>query len=149
MPSQKPKDRTIYTLFKEIFLLLDNGDRSFLQRFSLSVARFDLLSHLATHHELNPTDLCNLMLCDKANITRLLDGLEADGLVERQQDTTDGRRVIARLSPRGKKLWNQAFQAHTQYNRARLNAISPEDQEMLYRCLPQLKATLQESLEGN
>lgn len=148
MPTDNGRAYDIYTLLKEIFLLLDNGDRRLLQSFDLSTARFNALSHLVKHGDLSPTELRTLLLCDKANITRLLDGMERDGLVKRTQDKSDGRRTHITPSPAGEKLWHKAKQAHGTYTSSRFENLSLEEQRTLHELLPRLKATLQQQLES-
>jgi DNA-binding MarR family transcriptional regulator len=104
-----------YTLLKEIFLLLDHGDRYLLQRFDLSTARFNALTHLMRHGELGPSELANLLLCDNANVTRLLDGMEEEGWITKRPDERDRRRVIVALTEEGRSLWQRAREAHLEY----------------------------------
>jgi len=49
-------------------------------------------------------EVAELMRTSKQAASKLLDGLEADGLVERGTDTADGRRKVVRLAPRGHEL---------------------------------------------
>ena len=53
--------------------------------FAQSLARFDLLSQLHRHPEgLRMTELSKRMMVTGGSVTGLTDGLEAEGLVERQ-----------------------------------------------------------------
>lgn len=45
--------------------------------------------------------------CASPTATRILDGLERDGIVARQGSTEDRRRTIVSLTPRGKRLLAQ------------------------------------------
>ena len=128
--------------------MLDNGDRQHLRDFGLSTARFNILLHLAEHTELSTTDLRILMLCDKANITRLLNRMDKDGLVERKLDISDGRRVLIRMSSLGEQVWRQAYQAHMEFTALRFESLSPEDRETLLNYLHNLESTLQRRLES-
>lgn len=148
MPTDDHPAYNLYTLFKEIFLLLDNSDRRLLQSFDLSTARFNALSHLAKHGDLSPSDLRTLLLCDKANVTRLLDGMERAGLVKRTQDKSDGRRTHITPSPDGEKLWHEAKQTHSTYISSRFECLSLEEQQTLRELLDRLKATLQQQLDS-
>lgn len=49
-------------------------------------------------------EVAELMRTSKQAASKLLDGLEADGLVERGADAADGRRKVVRLAPRGREL---------------------------------------------
>ena len=51
--------------------------------------------------------LCSIgdsMGVSRPNVTKLVDGLERNGLVERTPHPTDGRRVQARLTPEGRRV---------------------------------------------
>ncbi len=48
-----------------------------------------------------------VMLRDKTTITRQLDGLEAKGLVRREQDPSDGRAVLIHPTPKGIRQINK------------------------------------------
>ena len=147
MPSDDSLANTNYTLFKDIFVLLDIGDYRLLQTFGLSHARFDVLSHLARQRELSPSELGALMFCDKANVTRLLAGMEKDKLVKRTQHKTDGRRVRIALTPAGEALWAKATSAHDKFSAARLDCFLGEEHQTLNELLVRLKAVLQKQLE--
>lgn len=49
-------------------------------------------------------EIAELMRTSKQAASKLLDGLEAAGFVERGADTADGRRKVVRLAPRGREL---------------------------------------------
>jgi DNA-binding MarR family transcriptional regulator len=138
----------IYTLLKDIFFLLDDGDRRLLRQYDLSPRRFYTLFHLAGHGELSPTRLGALLLCDKANVTRLLAAMERDKLIQRSPDPSDGRRSRVTLSPEAERLWPKVSQAHAAYCAARLSFLLREDQETLHGFLIRLKSALREQLDS-
>ena len=94
----------LYDLIKESFLLLDFGDRLFLGKFALTVPRYYALTHIAKEPGLSPSLLSRYMFCDKSNITRLVQGLQADGLIERRPHENDGRAQRLFLTADGAKL---------------------------------------------
>src|SRR5690554_4878244 len=112
---------TLYTVLKEIFLLLDDGDRRLLANFDLTVPRFYALLHLGEHPGLSISELSDLMFCDKSNITRLVKTLEAEGLVYRQPHDSDGRVLCLHLTPQGKTLREEVLAIHRQRNETRFN----------------------------
>jgi DNA-binding MarR family transcriptional regulator len=87
------------------------------------------------------------MFCDKSNITRLIKGLESDGLVVRRPHETDGRSLRLHLTPEGEKLSEKVRQAHNNYNAERLNCcLTYEDQNGLYEWLVTLRNGLEQQL---
>lgn len=141
------KPYSIYTLLKEVFLLLDNGDRNLFQEFDLSVARFNALKHVINSNGIGPSELGNKMLCDKANITRLLDGMEKSSYIERIQDEKDGRRIQISVMPEGEKLWRKASYEHGKSTRQRFDVLSSEEQDILSGLLMRMRNRLQDQLK--
>lgn len=121
----------LYDLIKESFLLLDFGDRRFLETYGLTVSRYYALYHIAADPGLSPSRLSNRMFCDKSNITRLLQSLEADGYVERQAHERDGRLHRLYLSPAGARLQQEIRTAHEAYIARRMGDLEPDQLEQL------------------
>jgi DNA-binding MarR family transcriptional regulator len=68
----------------------------------LSMAKFGVLRHLAEAGEpLTLTELASCQKCVRSNITQLIDRMEADGLVKREDDPADRRSIRAALTPLG------------------------------------------------
>jgi DNA-binding MarR family transcriptional regulator len=135
-----------YTFLKEIFLLLDHGDRYLLQRFNLSTARFNALAHLMNRGELGPSELANLLLCDNANVTRLLDGMQGEGWIVKRRDEDDRRRVIVTLTEKGRLLWQRAREAHLEYTFERTKCLEEDEHVDLQQLLSRLCHSLREDL---
>jgi DNA-binding MarR family transcriptional regulator len=70
----------------------------------LSVEQWLLLVHLRDWDGQIHQQLAHSTYRDKTTITRLLDGLEKRGLVERVPDTVDRRQKRVRIMPEGRKL---------------------------------------------
>lgn len=136
----------IYNLLKEVFFLIDDGDRQLFGQYNLSVPRFYILWHLGNEPGISSRHLSELMICDKSNITRLSKGLEADGLVVRQPHESDGRALRLYLTEAGETVREQALAAHLAYNDQRLNECVTGDQNSLQQQLLCLKESLIEQL---
>ena len=87
------------------------------------------------------------MLCDKANITRLLDGMEKSSYIERIQDETDGRRIQIRVKQEGEKLWRKARDEHGKSTRHRFDVLTSEEQDILSGLLMRMRNRLQDQLK--
>jgi len=141
------KPYLIYTLLKEVFLLLDNGDRDLFQEFDLSVARFNALKQVINSNGIGPSELGNKMLCDKANITRLLDGMEKSSYIERIQDEIDGRRIQINVTQEGEMLWRKARREHGKSTRHRFDVLTSDEQDTLSGFLERMRNHLQDQLK--
>jgi len=139
----------LYDLIKESFLLLDFGDRLLLERFSLTVPRYYALTHIANEPGLLPSLLSRRMFCDKSNITRLIQGLASDGLIERRPHEKDGRAQRLYLTDAGTELHRQAATAHQQYVKVRLGALEDCAADQVTDILSFLNHSLAEGLNSD
>lgn len=137
----------LYNTLNEIFLLLDDGDRRFFGSYELSPPRYYALFHLLKQPGISFSELSNRMFCDKSNITRIIKGLEADGLVVRRPHETDGRTLRLFLSDEGKKLCQEAMTAHLSYNQERFRELEDIKKDNLLDGLQQLKNSLRSQLD--
>jgi DNA-binding MarR family transcriptional regulator len=139
--------QTIYSLINEIYLILDDGDRRLLNDFNLSSTRFYALVHIGERPGISLSDLSQRLICDKSNATRIIKGLEADGLVYRRPHETDGRTLRLFLTDEGLTLRNKSISAHQRYNNLRFVKLPPTKQESLSQGLQDLKQSLYGHLE--
>ena len=134
---------SIYTLLKDIFFTIEDGDRLFFQQFDLTVTRFYALYHLNAHPGLTLRELADRMLCDKSNVTRVVKGLERDHLIYRKDHETDGRAYRLYLHNTGRERLEQVSQQHETYNHKRFdNQLSRREYEQLEQTLKKLKGEL-------
>lgn len=80
----------------------------------LALADYDVLVQLAQAESgsLRMHELADRVLLSRGGLTRLVDRLEGDGLVERRRCTNDARGFYAVLSPAGKARLREASPAH-------------------------------------
>lgn len=70
----------------------------------LSFAKWVALASLARFGECSMTRLARLSAADRTTLTRSIDGLIRDGLVERGAQASDRRKVVVRLTPEGQAI---------------------------------------------
>lgn len=138
--------KSVYSLLKEIYLIIDDGDRNLLSNFNLTPSRYYALVHIGRDPGMSLSELSALMLCDKSNATRIIKGLEAEGLVTKKPHETDGRTIRLYLSESGIALREKALDAHRSYNRNRFAKVAGVEQDHLVNRLVQLKSTLHQDL---
>ncbi len=136
----------LYDLIKESFLLLDFGDRGLFDQFGLSISRYYALHHIAANPGLSPSRLSQLMFCDKSNITRLLQGLEKDGYIERVRHEVDARVQCLFLTHEGQRLYGEARLAHCASIEERLASLSDPASKQLATTLIGLNHVLANAL---
>jgi DNA-binding MarR family transcriptional regulator len=80
----------------------------------LPLASFDVLVQLSEAAEgaLRMNELAEAVLLSRSGLTRLVDRLERDGLVERRSCPSDARGTLATLTPEGRKRLRAASRTH-------------------------------------
>ena len=90
---------------------------------------------------IRPTDLAALSLLTKSGLTRAIDRLERDGLVERRACPTDGRGQHILLTARGKHLLRRSAPSHMRAIAKHFaDPLSAEELEILTRALGRVAA---------
>ena len=96
--------------------------------------------HLLHHHPegLTPTQIAEKTHVSTARITATLNGLGQRGLVSRQSDPHDRRRVIVRTTPDGEDYLRERFSMLFGRVEATLKQLGPDDARELVRLLGRL-----------
>jgi DNA-binding MarR family transcriptional regulator len=77
-------------------------------------------------------ELANAVVLTRSGLTRLVERLEREGLVERCRAEDDARRVYAQITRRGRKRLEEASATHVAgIRRLFLERLSPDQVEML------------------
>jgi DNA-binding MarR family transcriptional regulator len=112
----------------------------------LSLAQFQLLysfAELDTDEALPVGALAEAAGVAQPTATRMLDGLERQGVVERRPSTADRRSITVRLTPRGRRVLNRKRKLVAEKRRALFEALDPKDRESAARLLRTLAATIE------
>lgn len=100
-----------------------------LRAHGLTAASFDVLATLrraGPPHALSPSELMDWTMVASGTMTNRLDRLEADGLIERRPNPTDGRGSIVALTPKGFALIDQVVTDHVANQHRLVAGLSPE-----------------------
>jgi len=118
---------TLYQSLKAIFLHIDNHEKALFNHFDLSIARFYALMHIYDHPGINYIDLSNLMLCTKGNTTRIVAGLQSEGLVDRVAHPSDGRAYKLTLTGKGEALYKKVHPAYISQINQLMSHFNPNE----------------------
>jgi DNA-binding MarR family transcriptional regulator len=109
----------------------------------LTINDYEVLLHLARapDRRLRRVDLSERVVLTASGITRLLDGLEAAGLVERESCSTDRRAVYAVLTEQGLERLREASGSHVaQIDELFAQSLDDDEQATLGSLLERLCA---------
>lgn len=113
------------------------------ERFSITLARFDLLAQLERHPQgLRMGELSRRMMVTGGNVTGLTNELVAEGLVARAPAPEDRRAYSVRLTPRGKAAFDAMAAEHERWVIGMLGDVTAPDRASLYRLLGTLKRSV-------
>jgi len=108
----------------------------------LTLSDYDVLVQLARapEHKLRNIDLAKAVVLTRSGVTRLVDGLEKDGLVARSSCPSDKRGTFVSLTDVGLSRLREATSTHVQGVRElfveRLGEAGREQMDALLRSLP-------------
>ncbi len=136
MPAWLALVRTHMRLWEQVEAQMrrDNG---------LTMARYDVLAHLDMAGRLGLTDLASSILLSQSGLSKLLDRMEAAGLVRRDPDPRDGRAAFAAITPQGRSLVRKARHGHHEILRQTFaEALDDEDLADLARIMDRISASI-------
>lgn len=139
--------RAIYQAIQALYVLTDDSDRRVLKPFGLTIPQFNALIHLELENAQYLSEISDRLLCDRGNMTRIVDRLERDGLVQRVPDGNDRRYVQVTLTTRGEEIRRAVMDQHRASLIRRLNALSEGELTTLNTLMDKLLRGLQAYLD--
>jgi len=101
----------------------------------LTISQFGVLEALYHLGPLNQKTLAEKLLKSGGNITLVIDNLEKNGWVERQQNPDDRRSLLIHLTPEGREFISDYFPRHLNHIMQEFDILSNEELEQLsYIC---------------
>jgi DNA-binding MarR family transcriptional regulator len=158
----------VYHALSRAFIEMDTGDKRFLAALStaagigperaksdaagdqkdeqdeyvLTIPHFWALAHLDPEVGRTMAELGRLLICDRSNVTKLVDKLEALGWARRAPVRSGDRRYIrVVLTPAGRATGERVRIAHSEWVRRRFAVLTPAQ-------LDQLESLLARALDG-
>jgi 3-hydroxy-9,10-secoandrosta-1,3,5(10)-triene-9,17-dione monooxygenase reductase component len=106
-----------------------------LKTWRLSVAEWRVLACLADADGLGVGELAAMSLMRQPRMTKLLDRMEAQGLVERRADLKDRRRSLVHLTEKGRARAAPALDAAKAHEARLLSRFTSEERAMIKQAL--------------
>jgi len=104
----------------------------------VTITQFAALEALLHRGPLFQSELAGKLLRSGGNLTLVVDNLERDGLVARERDTADGRRICVTLTPKGRKFITALFPQVAARLAREFSALTPAEQTTLARLCKKL-----------
>jgi DNA-binding MarR family transcriptional regulator len=143
-------EKEISDFLAQSFLELDEGERQLMKRFGLTLTQFWALVHLENDEGRSLRELADLLICDKSNVTSIVDKFEESGLAFRQPGKNGDRRYVrVVLTPQGQQLRTTLISAREHLLKMRFQSLNIENLKQLREPLQQLASTLQVQFKHN
>lgn len=120
------------------------------RKFGLPPAELRCLLLFAQERYLTVKGIAAQLEVAKSRVTKLLDGLEAKGLIERLEDPVDARVKLVRTTPAGRRRAEVVGDFLRQAHRRILMNLEPERRQQVLAALEELRvsmAAVEKSLE--
>ena len=101
---------------------------------------YAVLHALSEGGGVSQAELAATLRVHPSNLVAILDGLEGEGLIERQRDTSDRRRQLLALAPAGAERLNDARAAVEEAEQSLLAPLESSDRRRLHAYLERLAA---------
>lgn len=109
----------------------------------LSPARLSILSVLIYSGPQTATSLAEIEQLRLPTVSRLLSGMEADGLVRRKQDSRDARASWVHATSKGKQVLEKARTRRLARLNAMLESLEPEERRTLRDAISVIECMLE------
>lgn len=120
--------------------------RIFSAKWGLSLPQYRILTVLGKLPGMSLRELTDRTQMDKGQLSRVVAQMENDGLITRESDSSDGRRLVLTLTRSGAKLYSQTTGTSEEHQKAILSVLTPQELDDLKVMLAKLTAHMRDRL---
>lgn len=106
-----------------------------MDRYGLNQPAFRVLSNLARLAPVSASELGQHTSLEPDKITRATNSLVELGLVSREVDDADRRRLVLRMTARGNQVYSELSEVSVEYEKALLSNLTQEEINILHRAV--------------
>ncbi len=133
---------TVGSLIHEIDRLVKKRFDRFAETTGMSRAQWQVLARVAKREGVNQATLADLVSVEPITICRMVDRLEALGLVERRPDPNDRRARLIHMTEAARPGLERMRRVAQALFAEALDGITPEEEAILFRLLDRIHANL-------
>ena len=128
----------------------DRTSEIFLGAYGLTGAQLNILNLLGEEDgTMSQSDMSDQLLIGKSSLSIVIDRMVQRGYIRRQIFPKDRRRVILKLSPAGRRLWESVYPVYRKEIDAAFGAVPPVKRKSLLDGMKLLEMSLRERRPGN
>lgn len=148
--SRRIDDAVAYRLHRTNRLLLTHLSRVLAEgEVPLTPERWFVLARIFADEPVRQVDLTDPTLGDPPNVSRLVDALVRDGLVERRTDPRDGRGRVLRLTAHGAEVAASRLDAAVPLRHELFGGIDDDRLQVFVEVLDQLEVRVRAVLDAS
>ena len=128
-----------------VYTAMYNVIGTYLKKYHLTPEEMNalmIIKHQGKAKGLAQVDIGRRLMVNAHNMTRLLQRLEKQGLIERKGHKKDGRVTLVRIANKGSKLLDQVWPGYDARVRSSVQGLSPKEQKTLSYLLQKWLGTL-------
>ncbi|HUA55020.1 MAG TPA: MarR family transcriptional regulator [Candidatus Sulfotelmatobacter sp.] len=148
MPPTNVPERTLGFVLHDVARVLRKRfeQRAREAQLGLTRAQWSVLAHLARQEGINQTALAQILEIEPITLVRLLDRLQAAGLVERRPDQSDRRARVLYLTPAAHPLLEQIWGLAAVVREEAMAGLPDRERDQLMGMLLKIKGNLTERI---
>ena len=148
MPPTNVPERTLGFVLHDVARVLRKRfeQRAREAQLGLTRAQWSVLAHLARQEGINQTALAQILEIEPITLVRLLDRLQAAGLVERRPDQSDRRARVLYLTPAAHPLLEQIWGLAAVVREEAMAGLPDTERDQLMGMLLKIKGNLTERI---
>lgn len=123
---------------RRIIQSIDQHNKRFCRRYSLTVPQAICLRQLLLDGELPSGELARAVYLSQATVTGIIDRLTVKGLVSRERSTVDRRKMRVRLTDRGRRVAHDVPRPLQERFSKKLNALNDAEKASIDTILKRL-----------
>ena len=117
-----------------LYNIINNEISSYLNNFKLTPAKFNVLMTIKHHGSpegVSQVEISKRLIVTASNMTRLLDKLEKEKLINRSAQEGDRRVNIIQISEKGSSLLDKAWPGYIERLKDLINKLDQNDQKLI------------------
>jgi len=146
MPASRSNRELAFTINDVARLLRTYADQA-AARFGMTRAKWAVLARLDRYEGLKQTELAEMLDLQPISLTRLLDGLAENGLIERRPDPDDRRAKRLYLTPTARPLLERLTALGEDLMGTALAGLKPADVSAMLAHLTAVKENLRQAIQ--
>jgi len=119
------------------------ASKQLLEKFGIGVEAWRVMAMIAAiGHEITAQQICQFSGMDKGSVSRTLGSMETKGLIVLRTDEDDGRRKLAMVTPKGKKMHDLIVKLQLEREKSLLSVLSTAEVELFIDLLNRTRSNL-------